>query len=481
MTNLSGTNLNRREAAESKGEGRESPSNFPGYREYKSSGIEWLREIPSHWDSKPLWTLFRRVKRVGYSDETLLSVYRDHGVIPKASRDDNYNKPSEDLSSYQLVEVGDLAINKMKAWQGSVAISGYRGIVSPAYHVYECHHQEDGRYLHYLFRSKEYISGYLANSKGIRVNQWDLEPQQHSRMPALLPTLDEQKTIAAFLDYETAKIDALIDEQKRLIRLLKEKREAVISHAVTKGLDPNVPMKDSGVEWLGEVPAHWGVSRLGHYASILNGYAFPSAEFSEDESDVKLLRGVNVGVSRLRWDDTAYWDLSQGDGLGKYLLGEWQIVIGMDRPWIGEGLRIARVRKSDMPCLLLQRVAAISPTDYLLGNYLFDLLSSDRFKAYIEPDMTGVSVPHISPEQVLSFVIPIPPVAEQKAISSFLEKELLKIEGLLSESEEGIQLLTERRSALISAAVTGKIDARDWQPPASSSNAEQSASEGVPA
>lgn len=126
---------------------------FPRYADYKDSGVEWLGEVPGHWAEKPLWTLFRRTKRVGFADETLLSVYRDFGVIPKSSRDDNFNKESEDLGLYQLVHPGDLVINKMKAWQGSVAVSGFRGIVSPAYFVYEALHKENSRYLHYLMRS----------------------------------------------------------------------------------------------------------------------------------------------------------------------------------------------------------------------------------------------------------------------------------------------------------------------------------------
>ena len=235
---------------------------LPRYPEYKDSGVAWLGEVPGHWAVRPLWTLFRRTKRTGYVDEELLSVYRDYGVIPKSSRDDNNNKPSDDLDPYQLVMPGDLAINKMKAWQGSVAISEYRGIVSPAYFVYEATHDESPRFLHYLMRSPRYITGYLSLSKGIRVNQWDLEPQYHSRMPVLIPPILEQQTIASFLDRETGKIDALISKQRRLVGLLAEKRQAVISHAVTKGLNPNATVKNSGIEWLGEVPGHWIVKRL---------------------------------------------------------------------------------------------------------------------------------------------------------------------------------------------------------------------------
>lgn len=227
------------------------------YDEYKQSGRRWLGEIPAHWEIKPLWTLYRRTKRTGFADEELLSVYRDYGVIPKSSRDDNFNKSSDDLSPYQLVEPSDLVINKMKAWQGSVAVSEFRGIVSPAYHVYKCLHEQDSRYLHYLMRSPRYITGYLSISKGIRVNQWDLEPQHHSRMPILLPPLDEQKAISSFLDAETSKIDDLVSEQRRLIELLKEKCQAVIGHAVTKGLNSNARLKPSGFDWIGDIPKHW--------------------------------------------------------------------------------------------------------------------------------------------------------------------------------------------------------------------------------
>ncbi len=138
---------------------------FPRYEKYKDSGVEWLGEVPEHWDIQPLWTHFRRVKRTGFADEELLSVYRDYGVIPKASRDDNFNNPSDDLSSYQLVEQRDLVLNKMKAWQGSVAISEFRGIVSPAYFVYTATHSGDSKFSSLLMRCQHYTTGYLSLSK----------------------------------------------------------------------------------------------------------------------------------------------------------------------------------------------------------------------------------------------------------------------------------------------------------------------------
>lgn len=200
---------------------------FPSYDCFKSIDADWLGKVPSHWEVVRLRYLFKRVKRTNCPEKELLSVYRDYGVIPKNSRDDNHNKPSDDLSPYQLVESGDLVMNKMKAWQGSIAISEYEGIVSPAYFVYsfscEGKNSIHSKYVHYLLRSPAYITQYMARSKGIRVNQWDLEPDAFEHIEVLLPTIEEQKAIATFLDRETQRIDSLIEEKQTFIKLLKEK------------------------------------------------------------------------------------------------------------------------------------------------------------------------------------------------------------------------------------------------------------------
>jgi type I restriction enzyme S subunit len=226
------------------------------------------------------------------------------------------------------------------------------------------------------------------------------------------------------------------------------------------------------------VPEHWQISKLGHYAVILTGFPFPSASFSHDESDVRLLRGANIGVGSLKWVDTVYWQLDEGGELPDYLMKEGQIVLGMDRPWISEGMRIARVTQADMPCLLLQRVAAITPNSRLDDEYLYYFLTSEIFKIYVEPDLTGVSVPHISPEQILGFKIPIPDLDEQGKIGRFIKVQLDQMAALFKQTNESVEILQERRSALISAAVTGKIDVRDWQPPADESAFQEVARDG---
>ena len=276
-----------------------------------------------------------------------------------------------------------------------------------------------------------------------------------------LPPLVEQSQITAFLDRETAKIDALVAEQRRLMGLLKEKRQAVISHAVTKGLNPGAPMKPSDIEWLGDVPRHWRVGKCRFYVSVLSGFAFPSSGFSANESDVRLLRGTNVGVGKLRWDDTVYWERTLDDGLDEFQLQAGDLVIGMDRPLISEGMRVATVEASDLPCLLLQRVASVQTGPELNSRFLMRLLSSEFFVAHFSPETTGVSVPHISPDQICNFVIPLPPPEEQEAIINFVDAETAKLNELTAEAQRAIDLLQERRTALISAAVTGQIDVRN--------------------
>jgi type I restriction enzyme S subunit len=432
---------------------------IPSYDSYKESGVEWLGEVPAHWNIRPFWTMFRRTKRTGYATEELLSVYRDFGVILKSSRDDNFNKPSDDLEAYQLVMPGDLAINKMKAWQGSVGISEHRGIVSPAYFIYEAMHKEVPRYLHYLLRSPQYINGYLSLSKGIRVNQWDLEPQYHSRMPVVFPSQEEQQTIVAFLDRETAKIDALISEQQRLIELLKEKRQSVISHAVTKGLNPNVPMKDSGIEWLGEVPANWKVPHFGRIISKAElGENHNSAEGNEgvpvmkmgnlDRGFVKLDKveylpeGIEVKESMvLEKDDFLFNTRNSLDLVGKVAI------------WRGE------LQKATFNSNIL-RIAfkSLEVATSAFMNYFFN---SDLGLSQLRSLAKGTtSVAAIYYKDLTALRVVLPPPKDQHDIVSHLDNTCAQLDALNEESQHIIDLLQERRTALISAVVTGKIDVR---------------------
>lgn len=461
---------------------------YPSYPEYKESGIEWVGTIPSYWEVWKISHAFREIGS-GTTPPSTEAVWYADGSIPWVTTSELRENTILDTQSYVTEEAvarlsslrvhppGSLLIAMYGATIGRMGVLGIHATTNQACCALSSPITLDPRFSFYWFSVfKTAIIEVFATGGGQpNINQ---ETISSIRIPA--PPLPEQAQIARFLDHQTARIDALIAEQQRLIELLKEKRQAVISHAVTKGLDPDVAMKDSGVEWLGEVPKHWTITRLKHYADLVTGYPFPSSGFSEDEGDIKLLRGANVGIQTLKWDDTVYWHLLEGDPLNQFLMRKDQIVIGMDRPWIGDGLRIARVKEKDLPCLLVQRVAAIDRTaDELNSDFLFQLLSGDLLKAYIEPELTGVSVPHISPDQIMEFEIPLPPLEEQAAIASYVSEEFQRLDSLLAEADSSSALLQERRSALISAAVTGKIDVRDWQPPESEMFPESSVSEGM--
>ena len=199
----------------------------------KPSGIEWLGDVPKHWEGRKLRFLFKQTKRQGFQEKEVLSVYRDYGVILKSSRDDNMNKTPEDLSKYQLVERGDLVVNKMKSWQGSLGVSKLDGITSPDYVVFSPSHSESPDFLHHLLRSSVMVSSYLGISNGIRLAQWRLEPDHFLNLRVFLPPTDEQNRIVAFLVDNVSRFDALTAEAQRGIDLLQERRTALISAAVT--------------------------------------------------------------------------------------------------------------------------------------------------------------------------------------------------------------------------------------------------------
>ena len=438
---------------------------FARYPAYKDSGVDWLGEVPGHWEVVRLNTT------ATCNDEVLLEstaedyeieyveisgVQAGQGITETATLPFG-NAPSR---ARRVVRDGDVLISTVRTYLRAIAQvkSPPENMIASTGFAVLRPRRIDSRFLGYACHAEGFVSEVIARSVGVSYPA--INASELARLPIPLPTAPEQTAIATFLDRETAKIDALVAEQEKLIALLQEKRQAVISHAVTKGLDPNVPMKDSGVEWLGEVPAHWAVGNCGFYLRILSGFAFPSSGFTDDDSAHRLLRGANVGVSRLKWDDTVYWQRSEGDGLDDYEMVEGDLVIGMDRPLIGEGMRVAKVTAQDLPSLLLQRVASLKVGNKLHPDYLHYLLASEMFIAHFSPETTGVSVPHISPDQINKFVIPIPPMSEQLAIVNDVKRLLAEFGGLIAESEIAVGLLQERRTALISAAVTGQIDVR---------------------
>ena len=429
-------------------------SHYKTYLNYKQSGVGWLGEVPDHWKIFPVFSLFKRGKSLGHETEELLSVYRDFGVVIKSSRDDNNNKASEDLSLYQLVKPSNLVTNKMKTWQGSIAISPYRGIVSPAYFVYQNNHNELDAYLHHLLRSLPYVTGYMSASKGIRVNQWDLDPDLFRYFPVLVPPKNEQQIIAKHIDDETTRIDDLVNKKTRFIELLREKRQALITHAVTKGLDPNVMMKNSGVEWLGQVPNGWNVTPLKYIGSAIIGLTYSPEDVVDEGEGTLVLRSSNIQDGRITLDDNVFVKAIIPHHLTTRLGDILICSRNGSRSLIGKNGLI----DSDSEGLSFGAFTTVFRTKHY--KFLYYVLNSSLFKFQAGRFLT-TTINQLTTETLNSFEIPLPPSDEQGLITEHLDRETLRLDTIISKTERSIALLKERRSALITAAVTGKIDLRE--------------------
>lgn len=441
---------------------------FPAYPGYKHSGVELLGELPEHWTLKRFKNVFEeRAERSADGLEELLSVSAYFGIKPRSeSRDEgDHLSRAESLEGYKVCHPGDLVINIMLAWNRGLGFSWQSGIVSPAYCVFHVTDGSSPKFLDYLVRSDECIRYFKTHSAGIMDSRLRLYPESFGRLFTAIPPICEQIQIARFLDHETARIDALIEEQHRLIELLKEKQQTVISHAVTKGLDSTVPMKDSGVDWLGEVPAHWVVGPLRWYATIQGGIAKGKDYEGRETVSLPYLRVANVQNGFVDLTEVKEISVLESE-VERYSLRSGDVLMneGGDNDKLGRGT----VWQGQIePCLHQNHVFAIRPNDFLSAEWLTAFTQCDQARSYFFLNSKqSTNLASISASNVMSLALPIPSVAEQKEILSVLNEGRVAHEELVNLATSTVEFLQERRSALISAAVTGKIDVRGWQPPA---------------
>ena len=265
------------------------------------------------------------------------------------------------------------------------------------------------------------------------------------------------------LDHADCRIQRYNHAKQKLIALLEEQKQAITHRAVTGQINvetgqPYPTYKNSGVEWLGAVPSHWDVLRLGKVVGLTVGFPFKSEGFTQSEEDIRLLRGINIAPGQLRWDHVVRWPVSDIAKYAEFQLSAGDIILGMDRPIIGSGVRVAVVNESDVPSLLLQRVARIRPIEEkLTREFAMRFLSGISFSDYLAPIFTGISVPHLSPEQIRGFRVALPSLAEQEAIGNYLNSVADRITRAVSRVRAQISAMHEFRTRLIADAVTGKV------------------------
>ncbi|MCW2900631.1 MAG: restriction endonuclease subunit [Streptosporangiaceae bacterium] len=388
------------------------------------------------WATARLGRLFEPVSDRGHEDAMVLSVYRDHGVIPKDSRTDNFNRTPENLGNYQLVQPGDLVVNRMKAWQGSLGISEHQGIVSPDYEVLRLTAPEhDHRFLHSLLRSRALIEQYALRSTGIRPSQWRLYWDEMKTIEAALPPADEQRAIAGYLDRETARIDTLMEEQRRLIEMLRERRHSLID-GVFSGHVPNVRLQNACLDIVDCPHTTPEVSDDGEYeavrtASVRNGKYRPG-------------NGWPVGTDTWKARNAA----------GAPAVGD--VLFTREAP-AGEACMVP----NDRICLGQRMVLLRIDQTVCVGTFLLWQIYSDRVQGHFLLSANGSTVANIRLPVLRTTPIWLPNLTEQRHIAAYLDERTAKIDNLITETEQFIELSKERRTALITAAVTGQIDVRE--------------------
>jgi len=424
-------------------------SPYPKYPEYKDSSVEWLGEVPNGWSVRRAKRFFQEIVVRGHTGERLLSATQSSGVVPREDAEMRVWNPGDDVSSYKLVLPGDFVIS-LRSFQGGLEISRVRGIVSPAYTVLRPR-GVNRDYLRHLLKAEEFIAELNIVTTGIRQGK-NIAFRDFAELKLPIPPSGSQRVIAAFLDRETAKIDTLIAKKEKLIELLAEQRTALITQAVTKGLDPTVPMKDSGVEWLGEVPEHWEVAGWRRVCRIEDGLIDPK---ETDAADQVLIapNHVESGTGKVLALETAY---EQGAISGKYRAPAGTLIYSKIRP----ALKKACISLGDWLCSA--DMYPIRPDlKQIAVQYLLLYVLSDPFVRLTIDESMRVAMPKINREALGRIPVVVPPIEEQAFIVKQVQRETARIDTLTDKIYEAIDRLKEYRTALISAAVTGKIDVRD--------------------
>jgi type I restriction enzyme S subunit len=436
---------------------------FPRYPSYKPTSSSWLRTIPAHWEMGQSRRRFRLRNEPAQDEDEQLTASQKHGIIKQAEFIESEGRRVVEVVKGQdilkHVEPGDFVIS-MRSFQGGLEYSRVKGSISSAYVMLAPVKEAVPGFFAWLFKSQSYVQALQSTTNLVRDGQ-ALRFSNFCQVDVPIIPDEEQLAIANFLDRETAKIDALIAEQQRLIELLQEKRQAVISRAVTKGLNPNAPMKDSGVEWLGEVPEHWEMRRLKDIC-VVRGGGTPSRENPE------------------YWQEEIPW-VSPKDMKSELIdsAEEWISELGLQQSTanlIPEGSLLVVVRSgilkrtipagiSQVPVAINQDIKALS-FKRSQANPEFILRFIQGLSVALLPcwSKQGATVESIEQSYMGNTLICCPSPQEQQAISSALREELSKLDSLSSEARKLTIALEERRSALISAAVTGQIDVRGLVP-----------------
>ena len=428
------------------------------YDNYKPSGVEWLGEIPEHWVLARLGILLTPISTNNRTDLALLSITREKGVILRDldNEGENHNFIPDDLSNYKVLRKGQFGMNKMKAWQGSYGVSDYDGIVSPAYFIFDLDKKIEPKYFHSSIRSKLYVSFFGSASDGVRIGQWDLSKERMKQIPFLIPPIQEQTAIAHFLDDKTTKIDQAIGIKQKQIELLKERRQILIHKAVTRGLNDTVKFKDSGVEWIGEIPEGWEVAKIKQCSEKISKGTTPSTEGREilHEGEIRFLKSENIFEGFITEKPLFYIDKKTDFIMKRSSLQLNDVLFVIAGASLG---KVAVVTEEFLPANTNQAVAFVRPNNKIHPGFLSKFLVSNTINELTWLEAVQSAQPNLSMESLGNFPIALPPIEEQKQIVEYIETATTKIATAISLKEQEIDKLKEYKMSLIDGVVTGKV------------------------
>ena len=420
-------------------------------RQMKDSGIEWIGEIPEGWEV----IRYKHICQILTGFPFKSDCFSNYSGVPLIRIRDITSGAIETFYTGQfdkayLIKKGTILIGmdgdfNIRLWDNEDALLNQRCCA--------------------IYENKKSIKKFLFYTLPFGLNQINklkyattvkhLSSNDILNLCAPFPPLSEQQRIADYLDAKCAHIDQCLELTRQSMEKLRAYKLSCITEAVTKGLDPDVPLKDSGVPWIGQIPAGWSLTLIGRHVDILPGFAFPSSLFNQDKG-IKLLRGINLGVNCVKWDECIYYDENITENLKIFFLKKNDIIIGMDRPIISEGLRVAIISDNDTPSLLVQRVCRLRCKNSMHQKFLFYIIFSEIFKNSIFGATTGISIPHISATQISNCKSPLPFLPEQERIAAYLDKKCARIDALLEEKQALLDKLAEYKKSLIFECVTGK-------------------------
>ena len=417
-----------------------------GFAEMKDSGIEWIGEIPAHWGILRGKNVLRLLERPVEPDDDVITCFRDGEVtLRKNRREEGFTNSLKEIG-YQGIESGDLIVHGMDGFAGSIGISDSRGKASPVLNVMDsC---QNKRYLMYYLRAMAYKDVFMARSTEIRVRSWDLRWNKLSVFPFLIPTSHEQSAIASYLDAQCARIDEIIAQAKASIEDYKQWKTSVVNDAVTHGLDRNAVMKDSGIYWMDKIPTKWGLKRLKYIFAIKKDIA--------GELGHTVLAITQQGIKPKNMSDKGQFALDYSKYQlvvpGDFAMNHMDLLTG----WVDIS-QYSGVTSPDYRVFFALHPAEIDTNYY---KHIFQNCYRCRIFYGLGQGVSGLGRWRLPAEMFLNFVLPVPPLDEQRKIGEFLDRQCAKIDDLIVEKQSLIEDLESYKQSLIYEVVTGKRSVR---------------------